>query len=454
MRRLIGTDLFGHRRRATNLIVAGTAVVAVAVVGIGLATSLGDDVSGPGSGSPTPSSSAQSASPRPAVAFPRSGRLDPGFYPLIRQGVQLRFHVPTTDWTSNGEFHLDTGDSAELFFWTGTPEGVNVDPCGHVRGPVIGPDAEKLAAAVASIPGTVVVAGPERVTIGGFPTHRIDLTIPEDTGCSPSEFHLWFERDLGDRYPSGAGHSITVWIIDVDGALIWIDAETSPGTSPESVAAIETIVGSISLEHLLPAGNLEVGRFVNPNTNHVTVEGASYRTGMIGFSVPATGWIGDGDSTIAKGGARIVFRGAASNRCGPNLDCEYLPDRIYADPCTGQLGSDTGTSTVDVATALTAIPGVEATEPMRVRVNMRAASLVTLTVREDAACDEGPFHLWFDESDGPRTATAPGDTLRIWIIDHQFGFRIWIEAETPKDTSPGLIQEIERIIYSSMDIGG
>lgn len=447
-----GAVMPAHRRRETSLAVAAAAILAVAFVGSNLGVRT-DDRAGSSVLTPAPSP-APSAPLLPGPAFPRSGRLDPGFYPLIRQGLGLRFYVPTSHWTSNGEFYLRTGDGAELFFWTETPEGVNVDPCGGVRGPVIDPDPAKLAAAVASIPGTELVAGPDQVTVGGHSARRVSLAIPKDAGCAPSDFRLWYSTGLGDRYPSGAGHTITVWIIDANGKLIWIDAETSPATGAESREAIQAIVDSIRFDSLLPAGELEVGSFQDPNTNHVSVMGASYRTGMIAFSVPTTGWTGDGHSTIAKDGARIIFRGAASNTCGPDADCEYLPDRMYADPCAGRLGPGVGSSTADVAAALTTIPGVDATEPIRVGVNLRAASFVILTVREDVACDAARFHLWFDASEGPRTPTALGDSLRVWIIDHQFGFRIWIEAETPKDASRELIREIEQIIYSSMDIAG
>jgi hypothetical protein len=450
--RFIAMDMLWRMLPHARLLIAAVAIVAVASVGSDLAGRTGDGVSSPArTQAPSPS---PSASRLPGLAFPRSGKLDPGFYPLARAGLQLRFFVPTSDWTSNGEFELDTDDGATLFFWTDAPEGINIDPCGHVRGPSIGPDAAKLVAALASIPGTELVAGPDQVTVGGFSAHRVVLKIPEDTDCSATDFRLWYARDLGDRYPSGLGHTITAWIIDVNGKLIWIDAEASPATSAGSTEAMQAIVDSIDVESLLPEGELEVGHFENPNTNHVFGVGASYRTGMIAFSVPTAGWVGDGASTIAKDGARITFRGAASNQCGPDLDCEYLPDRIYADPCAGRLGSNIGASTKDVATALTTIPGVDASGPSRVGVNLRSASLVTLTVREDVPCEAARFHLWFDESEGPRTVTALGDTLRVWIIDHQFGFRIWIEAETPKSASRELIQEIERIIYSNIDIGG
>lgn len=241
-----------------KLAIAAAAVVVVAVAGYTLLPSNAGVGGGPPvspSSSPSPSPTTRpTPSPTPVAIFPPAGELATGQHSMTLEGVPFSFSVPTSGWISNGSFdiHKDTGvapDGAGFIFWTDTPIGVFADPCAQVKSPPVGPSAADLAAAVATVPGTDLVSGPSDVTVGGYPAKQVVLTVRNDVGCNPESFYLWYapQADLA-RYATALGSTITVWIVDVDGTLVWIDGETYEGAGPEPGQAIQQIVDSIQFE--------------------------------------------------------------------------------------------------------------------------------------------------------------------------------------------------------------
>jgi hypothetical protein len=235
-----------------KLVIAAAAVVMVSVVGINLLPAgswLG--VGGPVVTPSPPPSSTPRPSLAPADAFPAAGELEIGRHSITRDGVPFSITVPTSGWTSNGTFGIDksvgvTPDGASFIFWTETPTGVFTDPCAQVKGPQLD-DATDLAAAVASVPGTDLVSGPSDVTVGGYAAKHVAIVVREDAPCSPQAFHLWYATGLA-RYATELGQEIRVWIVDVDGTLVWIDAETFKDARPEPELEIQQIIDSIRFE--------------------------------------------------------------------------------------------------------------------------------------------------------------------------------------------------------------
>jgi hypothetical protein len=77
------------------------------------------------------------------------------------------------------------------------------------------------------------------------------LTVPEDAPCGAEgrEFHLWYAPAEGEaRYISALGATMRVWIIDVDGTIVWIDGETYKGAGPGPGQEIQQIIDSIQFE--------------------------------------------------------------------------------------------------------------------------------------------------------------------------------------------------------------
>lgn len=239
--------------------VAAVVVAAVAVVNLTPGTG------GPG-GAPTPSptpapSPSPSFSPTPApsaaIAFPPDGALAAGRHSMTRGGVLLSINVPTPGWHSAQGYIIekDTGvgpDGASLLFWDPDAVGVYADPCTQRKGPVVGPTTGDLAAAMMTIPDTTLVEPPTDVTVGGRPAKHVVLTISEDVACGGAgdEFHLWYEGDAEGvgRYATVLGATLSVWIVDVDGTRLSIDAETYKGATPEVKEQIQAMIDSIQFE--------------------------------------------------------------------------------------------------------------------------------------------------------------------------------------------------------------
>jgi hypothetical protein len=228
---------FADMNTYAKLAIAAAAVVVVVVVGINLLPSSRGVGGNESTVAPSPSPSPRpSPSSTPAAVFPPMGKLAIGTrHSITRDGVRFSFSVPTSDWFSNGEFAIDksggvTPDGAGFIFWGDAPIGVFADPCAQTKSPPVGPSAADRAAAVATVPGTDLISGPSDVTVGGQPAKHLVLTVREDVGCTAEKFHLWYATTPGlARYATELGSTIGVWIVDVDGTIVWIDGETFQG---------------------------------------------------------------------------------------------------------------------------------------------------------------------------------------------------------------------------------
>jgi len=242
---------------------AAAVVLAVAFIGFQLfgGTNVGGLAPSPSqsespSVEPTPSPSAT-----PAAAFPPAGAMAVGRHAMTLAGVPLSIELSTTGWISNGDFGFDKGnylsgtsDAAGFILWPeSAADNTFADPCTKTQlDPPAGPSAAELAAAVSTVPGIDLVSGPSAVTVGAYSAQHVVITIPEDIGCAPGQFYLWYDVDhpsgeLG-RYATATGSTIYVWIIDVDGTIVWIDGETYETSGPDAAAEIQQIVDSIRFE--------------------------------------------------------------------------------------------------------------------------------------------------------------------------------------------------------------
>jgi hypothetical protein len=258
-----------HMNTFAKLGIAAAAVLVVAVVGYNLLPANGGVGGGPAvspSPSPSPSHSpTQSLRPEPTFtvgAFPAAGSLSVGRYAITENGVPFSLEVSTTGWRSDGQqippdggaFTKSSGtpQSVWMIFWS--IDGVYADPCGHVPGPVLSPSAADLAAAVAGLPATDIITPPSDVTIGGRPAKHVAIRFRDDVGCSPSQYYMWYDdvRCGGDdpcyRWVSASGQRNDVWIVEVNGAHVWIEAETLDAATPETIQEVQQMIDSIQFE--------------------------------------------------------------------------------------------------------------------------------------------------------------------------------------------------------------
>jgi hypothetical protein len=234
-----------------RLAIAATAVVVVAVVGINLLPASG----GVGGGSavspsrPPSPTLLPSPSPTPATDFPPAGELAIGRHSMIRAGVPYSINVAAPGWVSQNGFEFITvpegaPDGAGFIFWSRTPSTIYADPCAqNPLTPAAGPGIASLATAASRIPGTKLVSGPSDVTVGGHPAKRTVFTIPEDVGCPAGGFHLW-----DGRWPTALPTTMWVWMVDVDGTIVWIDGETYKDTSSALEREMQQMIDSIVFE--------------------------------------------------------------------------------------------------------------------------------------------------------------------------------------------------------------
>ena len=251
---VIGPGRMPFMNNIVRIALAATAVVVVAFIGYQFLAA--PNVGGPG---PAPSQAesptvapTSTPSPTPVDAFPVEGALEIGRHSVTVDGVQFSLDLATAGWASDGSYTIYKGGDApvaDFIIWPDSPDNVYADPCAQTwLSPSAGPLAADLAAAVSTVPGTVLVSGPWVVTVGGRAAQRVELTIPEDVGCAAEVFTLWGNEQTGGRHPTELGNTIRVLIIDVDGVRIWIDGETFTRAGPDDIAEVQQIIDSIQFE--------------------------------------------------------------------------------------------------------------------------------------------------------------------------------------------------------------
>ncbi len=238
--------------------IAAAAVLVVAVVGFQLFS--GPGTGGPGeSGTPQPTSTPVT-SEAPSVA--PEGLLDPGPFTLWvdeASGLTTMLTVPAADWygTNAGGILLknDTADppkGAGFITWVGELT-VYGDPCQWRTtspDPPTGPTVDDLVTALSAQPMRDATA-PVDITVDGFSGRAIELTVPADidfADCDRGEFRSWTGPDDAARYHQGPGQHDLVWIIDVDGTRVVIDAAFYEGTSAADRAEQQAILDSIDFQ--------------------------------------------------------------------------------------------------------------------------------------------------------------------------------------------------------------
>ena len=164
---------------------------------------------------------------------------------MTEEGVRFSFRVPTVGWERFSSISTDKSaggpisinksivgpQGAEaIIFWTSFPDGDYADPCARLLSPPVGSSAADLAAAVSAAPGTELLTGPSNVTVGGRPAKHVALTVRQNVGCDPGFFYAWRDVYGGALWPkTGVGDTIRVWIVDVHGTRLFIEAETIEG---------------------------------------------------------------------------------------------------------------------------------------------------------------------------------------------------------------------------------
>ncbi|KQR12134.1 hypothetical protein [Cellulomonas sp. Leaf334] len=231
-----------RRRRRAAAVAAGaviTAVVAVAVVVVGQLLPRA-----PEPAEPSPSG--------PVLTLPQTTEgvpIVPGRYVLPVLDAPADWTLEPVVTVPEGFLGLDAGVTSGDFetddarvLWLWNIDSVFTHPCelGATAAPV-GPTVADLAAALAAQPMRAATA-PVPVTVGGYEGLYLELSVPDDIdpdACPVGRFSSW-----EGRWQQVPGQVDLLWIVDVDGQRITVDASLSPGTSPQEAAELTDMVAS------------------------------------------------------------------------------------------------------------------------------------------------------------------------------------------------------------------
>jgi len=128
-------------------------------------------------------------------------------------------------------------------------------------GVVVGHAVDQLAEALADVPVRNATA-PTDVTVGGFSGKYLEWSVPADqefdadgnaVGCDSSgeftDFLSWTGKGMAStRYHQGPGQIDRVWILDVEGTRLVIDAFYMPYATAEERQQLTEVVESIRFE--------------------------------------------------------------------------------------------------------------------------------------------------------------------------------------------------------------
>jgi hypothetical protein len=231
----------------------GAAAVVIAVVLIGAIVVYGNGGPGVGASTPSPSVSATLApSPTPLAsgALPQSGSVAEGSYTIaepfpVRLGLDIgpgwAMWSSGVGATSVAMYKTSPDPPAGLAIGFLIVDNVFADPCDQSAGamdPPVGPSPMELAEALVSQTGTEST-DPVPVEIDGYSGVYLDYRNTGDGECG--NMTRWPGRD------ALVGERDQVWILDVGGTRLVIDAASFEGTSEADVAEMRTMVESLTI---------------------------------------------------------------------------------------------------------------------------------------------------------------------------------------------------------------
>ena len=207
-------------------------------------------------------SSLPAGSAQPSAATPSSSAgafLPTGRFAAEDSGVAFTVTIPSSGWTFDRQY-TSLGKGAEVgnlpeaavlmwAFSAGTEFYVPRDPCRSIATKPAAPvaTASKIAASLGAQAARDATK-PVDVTVGGHTRKTITPNVPKDAAfetCERGEFGSYGTgRDPLVRYHQGAGQIDQLWIFDVDGGVVIIDAMYRPDTPAALVAEMRSIAES------------------------------------------------------------------------------------------------------------------------------------------------------------------------------------------------------------------
>ena len=241
------------------------AIVALGVISATVAASLG--ATGCGGESSRDASAATMLSSVPAVAVPEKlprplgpgeQKLSPGVHVLDlvsrEQGRTGYAHLPRivitlpSGWFNFNGWALNDGGTLSVAFWDVAK--VYPTPCRWQGKPMIDPGrtVEGLARALAARP-LRHASRPTDVALAGFRGKYLSWSVPrriDFSRCGQGYFESWTGRGwASDRWQQGPGQVDRLWILDLNGQRLVVDAGHMPWATRGQRAELDRVVRSI-----------------------------------------------------------------------------------------------------------------------------------------------------------------------------------------------------------------
>ena len=133
------------------------------------------------------------------------------------------------------------GGRLKVGFWNGEQILIHPNLCGRFEDfKAPGPSVDNLATTLADLPGFRATV-PAPVSLGGYDGLYVELVT-----VAPSCPAFWLtSRDTGLADDAVRGHVERLWILDVEGGRIVVEASHEPGATEEQVAELTRIVESV-----------------------------------------------------------------------------------------------------------------------------------------------------------------------------------------------------------------
>lgn len=227
----------------TRLAVAAAAVLVVAVLGYNFLPRSG----GVGASAPTPT-----ASPTP-TPIPLNGQGPLNGRYLVGSGLTSRVTVAVpagwssdADWVVIGPNGNQRPDGMAIRFYP--VENVFKNPASLAEGvfdPPVGPKAADLADAIVGDPAWAATRAAD-TTIGGRPASHLSFTVA--SLAADGQFDMFSSNGKPDTWGFAKDQVFDLYMLDVAGERVVIDAFHYPGTSASDLAAQQAVLDSIQID--------------------------------------------------------------------------------------------------------------------------------------------------------------------------------------------------------------
>jgi hypothetical protein len=184
-------------------------------------------------------------------------------------------------------------------FLIGRGGWVYSDPCDPPQDPdvPVGPTVDDFVGALTSH-AAIEITDPVDATIGGYPAVYLEIQGPDDVTACPY-FQVWTPT----HYAQGASNLWRIWVLDVDGTRLVLQASEFPETTPERREELQAIVDSLQIERD-PAS----APSPSPQASPSVADTASVVNGWPGARANPAGfysWVPGGLSWMHGGGVEI-----------------------------------------------------------------------------------------------------------------------------------------------------